>query len=230
MTFWAATGLGAVAMTSMALLLPDVGRASATRLANEFRVLTRPRMLLTLALGLLITAGALGTLTYIAPLLRDVTGISPSALPLYLLVYGVGGVIGMQIGGLFADRDLMASIVGVFAANLAVYLLLPSSFVSPIATLVMMFVWGFVGYAIAAPIQVRVVDAGAEAPTLASTLLQSAFNLGNAIGRLAGAAVLGDGFSYSALPLLGATTAAIGVGGALWSVALDRRTAPLIEA
>jgi DHA1 family inner membrane transport protein len=91
--------------------------------------------------------------------------------------------------------------------------------------MVMMFVWGFAFYFIAAPIQIRVVNAAFEAPNLASTLVQSGFNLGNAIGPFAGAAALSAGFNYGLLPWLGALLASAGVAMALWSVALERRAA-----
>jgi MFS transporter, DHA1 family, inner membrane transport protein len=70
--------------------------------------------------------------------------------------------------------------------------------------MVMMFVWGFAFYFPAAPIQIRVANAATEAPNLASTLIQSGFNLGSALGPFAGAAFLFVGFGYGLLPWLGA--------------------------
>ena len=223
-TFWAVAVLGAIATTAIATWLPDTGRAGRTRLASELKVLSRPQVLLALALSVLICAATFSVFTYIAPLLVETTGISSAALPLYLLLFGVGGVIGMQVGGRFADRNLMASIIGVFVANAVVYLILLVAFEGATSAIVMMFVWGFAFYFIAAPIQIRVVNAAYDAPNLASTLIQSGFNLGNAIGPFVGAAVLSAGFSYGLLPWLGALLALAGVGIALWSVALERRT------
>jgi MFS transporter, DHA1 family, inner membrane transport protein len=222
-TFWAATLLGVGAAAALAVKLPKSDEAKLTGLTGEFKALRRPQLLLTLALGVLITGGSLSTLAYIAPLLRATTGLPASALPVYLLVFGVGGVVGMQVGGRFADRNLMSSIIGVFAANVVIYLSLPFAFAFPSMAIVMMFVWGFAGYFFAAPIQIRVVSVGSEAPNLASTLLQSALNLGNAIGPLVGAVALGAGLPYALLPLIGAVAATLGVGAALWSAALDRR-------
>jgi DHA1 family inner membrane transport protein len=224
-TFWAVALLGAIATAAIAAWLPDTGRGGRTRLASEFKVLAKPQVLLALALSVLICAATFSVFTYIAPLLIETTGISPAALPLYLLLFGVGGVIGMQVGGRFADRNLMASIIGVFAANVVVYLILLVAFEGPTSAMVMMFVWGFAFYFIAAPIQIRVVNAAFEAPNLASTLVQSGFNLGNAIGPFAGAAALSAGFNYGLLPWLGALLASAGVAMALWSVALERRAA-----
>lgn len=229
-TFWAVTLIGGIATAAIAIWLPDTGRAVQTRLASEFKVLAKPQVLLALALSVLICAATFSVFTYIAPLLIEITGISSDALPLYLLLFGVGGVIGMQVGGRFADRNLMASIIGTFAANVVVYLILLVAFRGPISAMVMMFVWGFTFYFIAAPIQLRVLNAAREAPNLASTMIQSGFNLGNAIGPFAGAAALSAGFSYASLPWIGALMALAGVAIALWSAALDRRPPRVAQA
>ena len=229
-TFLAVALLGAIATAAIAVWLPDIGRAGQTRLASEFRVLARPQVLLALGLSVLICAATFSVFTYIAPLLVETTGISPAALPLYLLLFGVGGVIGMQVGGRFADRNLVASIIGAFVALVVVYLMLLVAFRSPLGATVMMFVWGFAFYFPAAPIQLRVVNAAHEGPNLASTLVQSGFNLGNAIGPFAGAAALSAGLSYGLLPWLGAILALAGAAIALWSFALDRRMTVLAGA
>ena len=229
-TFWAVTIIGIMATAAIAIWLPDTGRTGRTKLVREFKVLARPQVLLALALTIVLCAGTFSVFTYIAPLLIETTGIAPSSLPFYLVIFGVGGVIGMQVGGRFADKNLMASIIGVFAGLVVIYLTLLFALQSPISAIVMMFVWGFAIYFPAAPIQIRVVNAATEAPNLASTLIQSGFNLGNALGPFAGAAALSVGFSYGLLPWLGAGLAMAGVGIALWSMALDRRVAQLIGA
>ena len=94
------------------------------QLANEFKVLAKPQVLLALALTVLICAATFSVFTFIAPLLIETTGILPAALPFYLLLFGLGGVIGMQAGGRFADWNPMASIVGVFLANVVADLML----------------------------------------------------------------------------------------------------------
>ena len=84
-------------------------------------------------------------------------------------------------------------------------------------------------YFIAAPIQLRVVESGREAPNLASTLLQSSFNLGIAIGPLVAAVALSLGMSFALLPVLGAAFSAGGLALALASRELDRRAALVVQ-
>ena len=64
--------------------------------------------------------------------------------------------------------------------------------------LALVFVWGTLGFALVPLLQTLIVDQAAEAPNLASTLNQGAFNLGNAGGAWLGSMALGSG-----LPLTG---------------------------
>jgi MFS transporter, DHA1 family, inner membrane transport protein len=174
-------------------------------------------------LSVCVCAATFSVFTFIAPLLIDVTGASPGALPVYLLLFGTGGVIGMQIGGRYGDRHLMAAIVGAFIADAIVYLILFVALREPASAYVMMFVWGFTFYFMAAPIQLRVVEAAREAPNLASTMIHSGFNLGIALGPFVSAAALANGLPYAFLPICGAILSSFGIILALWSARLDRR-------
>lgn len=222
-TFWAITALGAAAVSAVAAFLPRAGKADNPLIARELRAVWNAQVLVTLALAALFLASCHSVFTFIAPLLRETTGVAPPSIPGYLLAFGIGGVIGMQIGGRFADRNALAALIAVCVANVAVSLGLIVAFRAPGPALAAMFVWGFSLYFGAAPIQLRIVDAAREAPSLASTLLQSGLNAGIAAGPLFGGAALRAGMSYGHLPLIAAALALAALGAAIWSAALDRR-------
>lgn len=230
-TFAAIGALGVAAFAALSLGLPQTERGVAGRLVAEIKVLARPQVLLTLGLSACVCAATFSVFTYVAPLLENVTGIPAGALPVYLLVFGVGGVLGMQIGGRVGDRRLMAAIIGSFLGDLLVYVALLFAIHRPPLALLAMGIWGFSFYFIAAPLQLRIVDEARGAPNLASTVIQSAFNFGIAVGPFLGAIVLASGAGYATLPICGAVLSIVGVGGALWSVAIKRRlvVAPLAE-
>jgi DHA1 family inner membrane transport protein len=69
----------------------------------------------------------------------------------------------------------------------------------------------------------RVVETAEEAPNLAATLNQGAFNVGNASGAWIGGAALTWGVSYQNLPFVGSALAVIAVLVAVGSWVLDRR-------
>ena len=70
-----------------------------------------------------------------------------------------------------------------------------------------------------------IIDQAHEAPNLGSTLNQSAFNLGNALGAWVGGLVIDHGPGLRALGAAGAVLTLAGLGLALWSRALERRDA-----
>ena len=61
------------------------------------------------------------------------------------------------------------------------------------------------------PLQMRVMEAAAEAPGLASSINVGAFNLGNAVGAALGGGVISLGLGYAVVPVAGGLLAASGV-------------------
>ena len=90
-------------------------------------------------------------------------------------------------------------------------------------------VWGIVAFALVSPLQMRVVSEASDAPNLASTLNQGAFNLGNAGGAWFGGLAITHGVSYQHLPWLGAVIAVLALMFAIWSHLLDRRDEVFVE-
>ena len=86
-----------------------------------------------------------------------------------------------------------------------------------------MTVWGIITFALATPLQMRVVDEAVEAPNLAATLNQGAFNLGNATGAWIGGLAITAGWAYRDLPLLSAVGAVVCLTLAAGSYRIDRK-------
>ncbi len=139
-----------------------------------------------------------------------------------LLAFGIGGTIGMFGGARLADWNLRTTIVAIMAAQVLLYLALLLTVHSPPFAVASVFFWGMLFYAPASAIQLRLVDAAIEAPNLASTLNQSAFNVGIAVGPSIGAAGLSLGLGFASLPWIGAILALIGLCVLLLSLALER--------
>ncbi|MEB0151299.1 MFS transporter, partial [Pseudomonas sp. CCC2.2] len=64
----------------------------------------------------LFSASMFTLFTYVAPLLGDVTGVSPTGVTWSLLLIGLGLTVGNIIGGKLADKRLSATLIGVFIA------------------------------------------------------------------------------------------------------------------
>jgi DHA1 family inner membrane transport protein len=122
---------------------------------------------------------------------------------------------------------MSATIVGCFIGLIMVLAALSVLSSSQAATIALLVVWGGLAFALVSPLQIWVVDAATDAPNLASTLNQGAFNLGNAIGAGLGGAAIAGGFGYARLPMLGALVASFGLTLVLANVRADAATAVL---
>ncbi len=210
-TFWAVTVIGVLAVAALALLLPPVPATAGTHLLGEFRTLRRPQVLLAMAMSVLSSVSLFATFTFITPLLEQVTSLSPHTVSLVLLLFGVGLTLGNFAGGRLADWRLMPSVVALFGALSIVLLAFYAALAMPLAAIGILAVWGAISFALASPLQMRVVDEATDAPNLAATLNQGAFNLGNATGAWMGSAAITAGWSYRDLPVMSAAVAILGM-------------------
>jgi len=212
--FWAIVPIGLAAAGALALWLPRLPGDAGGRGFRELAVLGRPQVALAMLASALVSAGLFATFTYVTPLLEDIGHWSPHVVTWALLLFGLGITGGMLIGGKLADWGQVRSLVvllSVLIVSSVVLCLVSASGAtwSGIAMIGLLPLWGAAMFGCGPPLMTRVVDHAAGAPTLASALNQSAFNLGNAAGAWVGAAALLRGMSLAGLPLI---TAALAVG------------------
>ncbi|MFC0193522.1 MFS transporter [Aureimonas pseudogalii] len=199
--FWAVTGLSVVLTLALAAFVPVSHPRTGVRFRDEMRALARPQVLLAMSISVLASSALFSLYTYIAPILTDVTRIPAPSVPYVLLVFGVGMTIGNLVGARLADWKLMPSIIGLFAVMIAVLVGVHFAMADPAVLVSLLLLWGALVFGLVSPIQMRIVNEAKGARNLASTINQSAFNLGNALGAWAGAAMIGAGVPYAALPL-----------------------------
>lgn len=211
------------------LWMPASPRREASSFRQEVVALRRPQVLLAMAMSLLVCASTFAVFTYVAPLLTEETRISAGALPIMLLLFGVGGAAGMVIGGRLGDWKPLESVAALSLAYAVFYLGLMAVIDSAALVGAAMILWGFLSLAPCVPLQTRVVKKAIDGPNLASTLNQSAFNVGNALGPTLGAIALSLGFDYRALPWIGSVLALICAATAVFSRALEGAEAVPVE-
>ncbi|WDD95236.1 MFS transporter [Burkholderia sp. FERM BP-3421] len=199
-SFWIVAGLGVAALAGVAALVPNRHDAGPVGLGREVRVLRDPQVWLALLMTVLGFGGVFVVFTYIAPILEDVSGFSPRAVSLILVLFGAGLTIGNTLGGKLADRALMPALMAILVALMAVMAVFAKTSHLPVASAITVFVWGIAAFATVPPLQARVVEKAAHAPHLASTLNIGAFNVGNAGGAWLGGLALTHGFALDALP------------------------------
>jgi DHA1 family inner membrane transport protein len=209
--FWAITGLGLLAMTAVRLALPDIAADASADMRAELRVVGRMPVLTALLLTVIGSIAMFTVFTYIAPILLHQTHASTVFVAWMLVVYGLGLTVGNWLGGRYADRSVDGTLI-VTLASMVVFLTLFSAGMNwPLPAVVLIFLWGVTSFALVPPLQMRVMEAAADAPNLASAMNIGAFNLGNAIGAVVGGAVISAKLGYPAVALAGAVMAACGL-------------------
>jgi len=223
-TFFAVVLIGLASVAAIAFLVPaGVAQPSGGGLLSEVRVLGKLQVWLAMLISALASGSLFAVFTYIKPFLTEVSGLSTDTVTWVLLLFGGGMTVGNIVGGRLADWKLMPTVIGTLLL-LAVLLAGLAQFGWQAAFAVAaVFLWGVLVFVVVPPLQLRVVGTAAEAPNLAATLNQGAFNMGNAAGAWIGAAALTAGVAYRDLPLVGAAIALAAVAVAVLSQRLDRR-------
>lgn len=159
------------------------------------------------------TGGCFSWISYIAPLLTEVTGFQTTSVPYMMSLVGAGMCVGTIIGGKLADRFSPAKTARAILLATAFMLLMVYLFASSgIGMLITTFITGALVMAIAPPIQTLMVQTARGAETLASSVLQACFNIGNALGAFLGGLPLVAGYDYRSPQLVGIVMALLGVG------------------
>ncbi|WEH12416.1 MFS transporter [Streptomyces sp. VNUA24] len=182
--FWALAALSAAAVPLIARTVPRGGPAAqqAGSIRSELTVLRSGRLWLVLAACATTTGGVLAAYSYIAPLLTDRAGLAAGLVPLVLVGFGLGALAGSLVGGRLGDRrPHLVTVVAAAGAMLLLLAIVLSAGSAP-ATIVLVTLLGFFGLGANPVLMALAVRYAGQAPTLASALTVSAFNLGTAIG------------------------------------------------
>jgi len=222
-TFWIVAAMGVLSLAGLSALVPNRQDSAGARLGQEVRVLAEPAAWVALMMTVVGFGSVFVVFTYIAPILVDVTGFSPSAVSLVLVLFGFGLTIGNTIGGKLADRALMPSLMGILALMAVIMVTFAFTSHYKLAAVATIFVWGIAAFATVPPLQMRVVEKAKHAPNLASTLNIGAFNLGNALGAWLGGSVLSHGYALDTLPYVAAVVAVAALMLTAYASWMDRR-------
>lgn len=222
-TFFAVAALGVLGLIGVAKWVPARPEPAAAQLRTELGAFRNPQVWLAMAMTVLGFGGVFAAITYVTPMMTEIAGFAESSVMWLLALFGVGMVAGNVIGGRYADRHpmplLYASLVGL-ASTLGLFTLTAHNKVTAAITLVLI---GLFGFATVPPLQKRVMDHAAEAPTLASAANIAAFNLGNALAAYLGGLVISAGFGYTSPNLVGVGLVISAIGVAAFAAWLERR-------
>lgn len=221
--YWLVLGLTVVTAVLLLLVVPHTPGDRTATVRRELTALRRPAVLAALAAGTVGFGGIFAMYSYVAPLITDETGLAESSVPLFLLVFGIGSVLGTWLAGILADWDVARTVVGGFVVSVVVLSLVVPLAGSPVATGAIVFTVGLLGSVLAVNLQVRLMQSAGDAQMLGAALNHSALNAANGLGAFLGAVVIDAGYGYRAPSLVGAGLAAGGLVIFVASLALAGR-------
>ena len=216
--FWTVSACGMVAMYAIWRFIPDLSGMSQPNIRDEMRAMLHPQTLLAMAITAVGFAGVFTVFTYITPILEDQSGLSPHWVSFVLVLMGIAATIGLNIGGKLADIKLLPTIAGSLLGMALLSILFAWTMQYTIPSILTAFTWILVGFAVGPGLQNNAMKRAGNAPLMASTMNQSAFNLGNAAGAFLGGAVIHFNFGLQMVPIAGAVVAIAGCLLTLYSM------------
>lgn len=227
LVFWLIAGIGLVTIVAIITLLPQIERGPKIPVMTELRAFTDRQVLLVMGITVLGPAAFFTSITYIAPMAVEETGLSDTGITVLMILFGLGLAVGNWAGGRFADKSLFGTLLVSLAAQAAVLLVFWIGVESSLVAGLSVFLMAAFGFATVSPIQKLVMDraAAAGAPTMAASVNIGMFNLGNAIGAWAGGATIAAGYGLASPNWAGAILSLAALGLAL----LAMRTAAEAE-
>lgn len=226
--FWALAVFAVVLSVVVARTVPHtVHGDAAPSVRRELRGLASGRLWLTLATCAMVNAGVLSIYSYVSPLLTDRAGLPDWFVPIALVLFGIAALVGSILGGRSGDTRPLATPLVTAAVTVLAAAGLCAFAGLPVGVLICFTLLGLVGLS-ANPVLVNLaVGYGGQAPTLASAMATSIFNLGTAVGTAITSGLLTTSLGPLAPPIVGLVFAVLIFApfGAL--VLIERRGASL---
>ncbi|HBT4769260.1 TPA: MFS transporter [Klebsiella variicola subsp. variicola] len=211
-TFFMVTLIGILSALAVIALVPgrQAQPAVQSRIRDELKVLRHPTVLRSLLITALGFSGVFAAFTYIAPMLKTVTGMSEHLIPPVLVLFGVGMVAGNHLGGRLTDGGVRRALLLTLALLIVVLCLFPFAIQTLPGACAAVFLLGAAMFSTIPPLQMQALDSSETGKSMVSSCNIAAFNLGNAAGAWFGGLLLTAGVSLSHIPLAGACLTAIG--------------------
>ncbi|MBX5157256.1 MFS transporter [Rhizobium sp. NZLR8] len=190
---------------------------------RELGAFRRPQVWLTLGIAAVGYGGMFAMFSYIASTTTEVAMLPETAVPIMLVLFGVGMNAGNFIGSWLADKSLLGTIGGSLVYKIVVLTTFSLTAANPYMLGLSVFLVGC-GFAAGPALQTRLMDVAADAQTLAAASNHSAFNIANAIGAWLGGLVIAWGYGFAATGYVGAALSFLGLFVFAASARLERRS------
>ncbi|WP_347052771.1 MFS transporter [Flavobacterium olei] len=204
--------VGFFTLLAIYLWMPNLEKGESVNMKTQLQFFKKREAWLIIGITAIGFGGLFAWISYIAPLLINVSKFSPEDVSYILILAGLGMVVGNFTGGKLADRFSPAPTTLALLMVMSVDLILVYFFsFNQYVSLFLTFLTGAISFSVIAPIQMLMIRTAKGAEMIASASLQGSFNIGNALGAFLGGLPLAAGFSYSSPNLIGVLMSIIGM-------------------
>ncbi|MDH5141088.1 MFS transporter [Staphylococcus cohnii] len=222
MTFIIISIIGALALIGIIIFVPMKKETVKSSVLNELKILKEKRLWLTLAVTLFGFSSVFAYFTYISTVLIDVSHVQENLISYLLIIFGIGVTLGNVVGGKLADWNLNKALKMIFSVFTLYFILLYFVQMNGLLMVAGIFFFGLIGFSMSPSLQYKSTLISQDAPTLASTLNQSAFNLGNALGAFIGGVVVTN-LPVASLSLIAPILTLIGLIFLFINIAVEKK-------
>jgi MFS transporter, DHA1 family, arabinose polymer utilization protein len=222
-TFGIVAFIGLVTLLFLKIWLPAVAPENAGDNRSQLNVFRNTETWLIVLITAIGTGGLFAWISYIAPLMTQISHFPEDSVSGIMVLAGFGMVVGNFIGGRMADKfDPARTCAGLLIAMAATLLCIYFFSGNQTISLILTFIAGALSIALAAPIQILMIGTAKGAEMLGAAVTQAAFNIGNSLGAFLGGLPITAGLGYNSPVLVGTFMA---IGGVLFAIVLIRRQA-----
>lgn len=208
-TFWVVSALTALGAGVMALAVPRDIRFQAAGLGTIFAALADRRTMFATAFTATMIAALYMVFTFFGPLIEASVGPDPEIRTGFLVLNGMGAVIGNLVGGFLADR--IGSWRTLILICIAQIVIMPLFSIVPLSFLELAIViatWSAFSFAFMAPQQARVAQFAPEAVGIVLSINAAMIYIGITVGSAVGSRILGW-YGLEALGIAGGLVAVL---------------------
>jgi len=223
-SYVAAALLSLLAVALIVAFVPSCpGHADATG-RQEVRMFFRNgQAWLVLLAGAIGFGGLFAVYSYIAPTVTEVGGLPQSAVPVFVLGFGLGMVAGTWLAGELARWSVFGSLIAAGVGSGLILIVFWFAAPHGWALLPVVFTITLLGSVLVVNLQLRLMDVAGEAQTLGAAMNHASLNVANALGALLGGLTIAAGHGYRSPALVGLALSVAGIAVLLLSWALARK-------
>lgn len=212
-TFLLIAAVGILTMLALKLWMPDMEASPKNNPWKDFGIFRNVNVWYMVLLFSVAPGALFAWISYIAPLVTEVSGIANKYLPYVMVLAGLGMFVGNLIGGKLTDAFSPAKVViGVLVVQILCMLLIYALSDNIWISLVMTFLTGVTTFALVPSLTLLLLNSvKSDAEMLVASLGPACFNIANALGAFWGGVPLDQGYGYTSPALVGSLMAALGI-------------------